>query len=66
VAYERGQQQRPELAVGAAQPPPTRLAADDDQGAPGGEGAPEPGQRADGTQAPSAGTAPAAGEPGRR
>src|SRR5207244_2077163 len=41
LADERGQQERPELTVDAAEPPSTGLTSDDDEPAPGGERAPE-------------------------
>jgi hypothetical protein len=40
LADERGQQERPELTVDAAEPPSIRLTSDDDEPAPGSERAP--------------------------
>jgi hypothetical protein len=34
LAHERGQRERPELAIGASEPPSSPFAADDDEGPP--------------------------------
>src|SRR5829696_799063 len=44
LADEQGQDLRPQLSVGTAEPPAIGLASDDDQLSLGGEGAPEVGQ----------------------
>src|SRR5215210_3279492 len=41
LAHERGEHHRPELAIGASEPPSSPFASNDDEGPPGGEGAPE-------------------------
>ena len=41
LAHERGQQERADLAIGASEPPSSPFASDDDEGPPGGKGAPK-------------------------
>src|SRR6266511_839772 len=41
LAHERGQHERPELAIDASEPSSAPFASDDDEGPPGGEGSPE-------------------------
>src|SRR5215211_3670009 len=45
LAHERGQHERPELAICASEPPSSPFASNDDEGPPGGEGAPQVCQR---------------------
>src|SRR5215217_5417359 len=45
LAHERREHHRPELAIGASEPPSSPFTANDNEGPPGGEGAPKACQR---------------------
>src|SRR5215217_872050 len=45
LAHERRQHHRPDLAIGASEPPSSPFASGDDEGTPGSEGAPQACQR---------------------
>src|SRR5215208_2491450 len=45
LSHERGQHERADLAIGTSEPPSSPFASNDDEGPPGGEGAPQACQR---------------------